>query len=252
MKRQLMQTNSFRRIDGRKPDELRPVEIHIKYVDSAPGSALIVSGKTKVLCTVSIEEAVPPFLEGTGKGWLTAEYSMIPASTPKRKPRERLFKVDGRTFEIQRVIGRALRCAIDLDSIGENTIWVDCDVLEADGGTRTTAITGAFVALVDAVHYLLKENLITKNPIINSVAAVSVGIINNTPTLDLCYLEDSQAQVDMNLVMTRDGRFVEIQGTSESKTFSSDDLNSLLKLGQIGISQLIEIQNNAIAKILNS
>ncbi len=235
------------RHDGRKPNQIRPLKIKRRYTRSAPGSVLIQAGRTTVLCTASVEESVPPWMKGQGRGWVTAEYGMLPGSTSPRKPRDRGGKIDGRTTEIQRLIGRSLRAVVDLDALGERMITVDCDVLEADGGTRTASITGAFVALVDAlraVQPLLPDP--RRTPLITSLAAVSVGIVNGTPLLDLDYQEDVEAEVDMNLVMTGRGEFVEIQGTGEEATFTDEQLAQLLALGRTGIKTLIEHQKAAL------
>jgi len=228
------------RADGRQPDQLRPLTFRRRYTRQAPGSVLVRMGRTTVLCTCTVEPAVPPFLVGTGKGWLTAEYGMLPGSTGTRKARDRGPKIDGRTVEIQRLIGRSLRAVVDLEKIGERTLWLDCDVLEADGGTRTASINGAFVALVDALTALSKDKLLPPLPPLSailrdSVAAISVGLINDVELLDLDYREDKDAEVDFNLVMTGRGQFVEVQGTGEEATFSRTQLDRLLKLGKLGI-----------------
>lgn len=233
------------RHDGRNSDETRPVTIQRGYTRRAPGSVLVEMGGTRVLCTASVEPGVPAFLEGKGKGWLTAEYAMLPGSTSPRKPRDRSGKIDGRSVEIQRLIGRALRNVVRLDKVGEHTIWIDCDVLDADGGTRTAAITGAFVALVDAVAASTLAG--TAELFADSVAAVSVGMVAGQPVLDLDYREDSAAEVDLNLVMTGRGRFIEVQGTGETASFSSDDLSALIRLGQAGIARLTAAQQQALA-----
>ena len=235
------------RIDGRKNDQARHVKVTRHYTKYAEGSVLIEVGDTKVLCNVSVDEKVPPFLKGSGSGWITAEYNMLPRSTGTRKPRDiSRLKVDGRTMEIQRLIGRALRSVIDLKSLGERTIWIDCDVIQADGGTRTTAISGSFIAMVDAVNKLHKRKPFKVYPIRNFLAATSVGIINNEKLLDLCYLEDSKAKVDMNLIMTDEGKVVEIQGTGEEGPFSREELNELIDLGEKGINQMISFQKNTL------
>jgi len=235
------------RFDGRKFDEIRPVKITRGYTEIPEGSVLVEIGKTKVLCTASVEEKVPPFQKGTGNGWVTAEYSMLPRATGVRNPREATKgKIGGRTMEIQRLIGRALRSVVDFSKLGERTIWLDCDVLQADGGTRTASITGAYVALVDAINYLLANNIIAENPLIDQIAAVSVGKIDGVAVLDLAYEEDSKAEVDMNIVMTGSGKFVEIQGTAEGQPFSKEDLDQFLALGEIGIRQLMEKQKAAL------
>ncbi|KXG76511.1 ribonuclease PH [Thermotalea metallivorans] len=238
------------RVDGRKADALRPVRITKDYLAYAEGSVLIEMGNTKVICTASIEDKVPPFLKGTGSGWVTAEYSMLPRSTQIRKPREASKgKLEGRTQEIQRLIGRALRSVVNLKDLGERTVWIDCDVIQADGGTRTASITGSFVALVMALHRLYEEKQIGKLPIRNYVAAVSVGIVDGNPVLDLCYEEDSKAKVDMNIVMTDHKEFIEVQGTGEESPFSRQDLMILLALGEKGNEALIQIQKEALGEI---
>lgn len=239
------------RTDGRKHDELRKVEITRNYINTAEGSVLICMGNTKVICTASVEERVPPFLRNSGKGWVTAEYSMIPRATHSRTIREASKgKLGGRTMEIQRLIGRALRSVVDLKKLGERTIWLDCDVIQADGGTRTAAITGAFVALVDALASMVKNGTIHSSPIMDSLAATSVGIVNHVPVLDLCYVEDSQAIVDMNVVMTGNGHFVELQGTGEENPFSYEQLTAMLELGKKGVNQLIDIQKTQLHEVL--
>src|SRR5512143_3159388 len=217
------------RFDGRKPGDLRPVKITRNYIKHAEGSVLIEVGDTKVLCTATLEESVPPFMKGKGKGWLTAEYGMLPRSSGQRIRRESTAgKVGGRTHEIQRLIGRSLRAVMDFAYLGERTFWMDCDVIQADGGTRTASITGAYIALCDAVHLAMNKGLIQKNPITDRLAAVSVGIVRGEPLLDICYAEDSNADVDMNVVMTGDGKIVEIQGTAEAEPFSKAMLDELL------------------------
>ena len=233
------------RPDGRKENELRAVEIIPDFTKTSGGSALIVWGDTKVLCTAMLESGTMPFLEGTGKGWLTAEYAMLPSSTPSRKKRESAGKPDGRSMEIRRLVGRSLRAAIDEKKLGENVIWIDCDVLQADGGTRTASVTGAYVALVLGNRKWLKEGLLSEAPLVRQIAAVSVGIVNGVPVLDLPYREDSAADVDMNLVMNDLGEFIEIQGTGEGSSFSEEDLSRLLALGKEGIRRLMEIQRGA-------
>ncbi|MEW6585057.1 MAG: ribonuclease PH [Nitrospirota bacterium] len=235
------------RPDGRKNNEMRAVKIRRSFIDTAEGSVLISMGNTRVICTASIEDRVPLFLKDQKRGWITAEYSMLPRATQTRTMRESTAgRISGRTHEIQRLIGRALRSVVDLSVLGERTIWLDCDVLRADGGTRTASITGAFICLADALRYALRNGLIEKTPLKDYLAAVSVGIIKNEPVLDLCYAEDSIAQVDMNVVMTGSGKFVEIQGTAEGLPFSRDSLDSLLGLAQEGIQQLIGIQKQLI------
>ncbi len=231
------------RPDGRKNDELRRIKIRRNYIKPAEGSALIELGDTRVICTASIEEKVPPFLRDQKRGWVTAEYGMLPRATSVRTSREAtLGKTGGRTTEIKRLIGRALRAVIDMEKLGERTIWLDCDVIQADGGTRTASITGAYIALYDAVRVAMDKGLVTKNPLIDSLAAISVGIVGGVPMLDLCYAEDSTADVDMNVVMTGSGKIVEIQGTAESEPFSKDVLNELLRLAEKGIGELGAVQ----------
>ena len=237
------------RVNGRKKEQLRNIKITRHYTKYAEGSVYIEVGDTKVICNVSVEEKAPPFLKGTGEGWITAEYNMLPRSTGTRKIRDiARLKVDGRSMEIQRLIGRALRSVVDLKALGEKTLWVDCDVIQADGGTRTTAISGAFVALVDAVNKLHKMRPFKVYPIRNFVAATSVGIVGDEKLLDLCYEEDSKAKVDMNLVMTDEGKFVEIQGTGEENPFSREELNELLEVGEKGIKHMIQAQKDALKK----
>lgn len=235
------------RIDGRKNDQSRSVKITRHYTKYAEGSVFIEVGDTKVLCNVSVEEKVPPFLKGTGEGWITAEYSMLPRATDNRKNRDiSRLKMDGRSMEIQRLIGRALRSVVDLKALGERTLWVDCDVIQADGGTRTTSITGAFIALVDAVNKIHKAKPFKVYPIRSFVAATSVGIVAEEKLLDLCYQEDSKAKVDMNIVMTDDYNIVEVQGTGEESPFSRSELSELLDLGEKGIKNMIQIQKDAL------
>lgn len=234
------------RPDGRRPEQIRPLTFQRRYTRQAPGSVLVRSGRTTVLCTCSIEPRVPDFLVGSGKGWLTAEYGMLPGSTVGRKPREKGGKVDGRTVEIQRLIGRSLRAIIDLNRLGERTLWLDCDVLEADGGTRTAAINGAFVALVDALTTIRSEIGPLHEILSSNVAAISVGIVQGQPRVDLCYEEDRDAEVDMNLVLTGDGRFVEVQGTGEEATFTKQQLEQLLKLGETAVQQIGAIQKKTL------
>ncbi len=233
------------RPDNRKPYELRPCEISVGFVGTADGSCLIRCGGTRVICTASVEESVPPFLKGKNVGWLTAEYNMLPASTGRRKARDGVKK-DGRGVEISRLIGRALRQAVDRRFLGERTITIDCDVLEADGGTRTASITGGFVALVCAVDKLIRQGKLKESPIVHQIAAVSAGIVDDVPCLDLCYLEDSAAQTDMNFVMDETGAFVELQGTGEGRAFSRGELSEILALGEKGIDELHEIQREAL------
>jgi len=236
------------RINGRGPGELRPVRIQRRYTRHAEGSVLVEFGDTRVLCNASVEERVPPFLKDTGRGWVTAEYGMLPRSTNTRTEREAARgKQSGRTQEIQRLIGRSLRSVVDLTSLGQRTIHVDCDVLQADGGTRTAAITGAFVALCDAIAWLKEKKLISQSPIHDHVAAVSVGMAGGTPLLDLDYSEDSACGCDMNVVMTGSGRFVEVQGTAEGEAFSRAELDKLLDLAARGIAELIQHQKKSLA-----
>lgn len=231
------------RVGKRKKDQVRQVKIIRNFTKYAEGSVLIEVGNTKVICTASIEEKVPSFLRGKGEGWITAEYNMLPRSTQNRKQRDiTKLKVDGRSMEIQRIIGRSLRSVIDLKALGERTIWIDCDVIQADGGTRTTSITGAFIALVDAINKLHKRKNFTIYPIRNFVTAISVGIVDNEVLVDLCYEEDSKAAVDMNIVMTDEGEFIEIQGTGEEKPFSREQLNDLLISAEKGCKQMIEVE----------
>lgn len=231
------------RIDQRHPGQMRPVKVTTEYLATAEGSALIEVGNTRVLCAASIEESVPPFLRGSGKGWVTAEYSMLPRATATRTPREvSKGRASGRTMEIQRLIGRSLRSIIDLGALGERSVILDCDVLQADGGTRTAAITGAYIALSFALRQMMKFGTLKKSPIRDFVAATSVGIIGGTPMLDLCYQEDSQAEVDMNVVMTGTGRFVEVQATAEKTPFDDEQMAELLALARQGIGELVAIQ----------
>jgi len=235
------------RIDGRKNDQIRATKITRNYTKYAEGSVFIEVGDTKVLCNVSVEEKVPPFLKGKGEGWISAEYNMLPRSTETRKIRDiARLKIDGRTMEIQRLIGRALRSVVDLKALGEKTLWVDCDVIQADGGTRTTSISGAFIALVDAVNKLHKAKPFKVYPIRNFVAATSVGIVNDEKLLDLCYKEDSNAKVDMNIIMTDEGSFIEVQGTGEESPYTRAELNELIDLGEKGIKQMIQVQKDAL------
>lgn len=238
------------RIDGRTPEELRQVKITPGYLLFSEGSALIEMGNTRVICAVSLEERVPPFKKGSNTGWLTSEYSMLPGSTPVRFTREiTTGRPSGRTQEIQRLIGRSLRAIIDLDLIGERTIIVDCDVLQADGGTRTAAINGSYIALVQAIQRLMHKGIITTFPLKSAVAAISVGIVDNMEMLDLCYEEDSQASVDFNIVKTSNQEFVEIQGTAETQPFKRESLDSLITLSEKGITQLFNIQRLTIEQM---
>lgn len=237
------------RVDGRKPGQIRPVKITRRINKYAEGSVLIEMGDTRVICTATVEERIPTFrkLEGLG-GWVTAEYSMLPRSTGIRSSRER-GKIGGRTYEIQRLIGRSLRSVVDLEVLGDRTVTLDCDVIQADGGTRTASITGAFVAMADAFSHLLDQGLIRRMPVCDFLAAVSVGKVNGQVVLDLCFSEDSAADVDMNVVMTGAGSFVEIQGTGEEATFSRDEINCMLDIAQEGISFLIECQREVLGDI---
>ncbi len=235
----------MQRKDGREPQQLRPCEMQVGFVSTADGSCLIRCGGTRVICTASIDESVPPFLRGKGMGWVTAEYAMLPASTGKRKARDGVKK-DGRSVEISRLIGRALRQAVDRRFLGERTITIDCDVLEADGGTRTASITGGFVALCCAVDKLMRQGKIKESPVIHQIAAVSAGIVEDTPCLDLCYVEDSAAQTDMNFVMNEQGEYIELQGTGEGRAFSRHELNQLLALGEKGCQELQDLQVQAL------
>jgi ribonuclease PH len=231
------------RLDQRLPGQMRPVKVTTDYLLTAEGSALIEVGNTRVLCAASVEETVPPFLRGSGKGWVTAEYSMLPRATATRTAREiSKGRASGRTMEIQRLIGRSLRSVIDLDALGERSVILDCDVLQADGGTRTAAITGAYIALSAALRQLVKFGALKKSPIRDFVAATSVGIIAGTPMLDLCYQEDSQADVDMNVVMTGAGKFVEVQATAEKIPFDDAQMGELVALARRGIDELVAIQ----------
>ncbi|GAQ94831.1 ribonuclease PH [Thermodesulfovibrio aggregans] len=233
------------RPDGRKNDELRSLKIEKNFIKNADGSVLIELGNTRVICTASIDNKVPPFLKDQKKGWITAEYGMLPRSTPVRMLRESTAgRVGGRTHEIQRLIGRSLRAVVDLEKLGERTIWIDCDVIEADGGTRTASITGGYLALRDAIKKAMNAGMITENPIKDSIAAISVGIVAGEPRLDLCYQEDSQAEVDMNIVMTGGGKFVEIQGTAELTPFSKENLLHLISLAEKGIREIIRVVNS--------
>ena len=227
---------------------IRPVKIRRKFTKSSPGSVLYQCGETIVLCTASIEGKVPPWMVGKGRGWVTAEYNMLPHSTQDRKPRERAGKVDGRTTEIQRLIGRSLRAVVDMDKLGERMVTVDCDVLQADGGTRTASITGGFIALVDALHAEFGAKKAPLHPISDSIAAISVGIVKGKPVLDLDYVQDVDAEVDMNIVMTGSGRFVELQGTGEEATFDDADLAAMIKLAKAGIKELVAHQKTALGK----
>ncbi len=234
------------RADNRKDDELRPIKITPNFNKYAEGSALIEIGNTKVICTASVDESVPGFLRGKGEGWVTAEYAMIPRATSERTQRDR-FKVSGRTYEIQRLIGRSLRAVVDTKKLGERSINIDCDVIQADGGTRTASITGAYVALALAIRGLQKKGVLQESPIFTEVAAVSVGVVNGTAVLDLPYAEDSTADVDMNIVMTAGGKFIELQGTAEEEPFDDITLQKLIALGKKGVQELVQRQRDAIS-----
>jgi ribonuclease PH len=235
------------RLDGRSPNQLRPVQITPDYVRTAEGSVLFEAGNTRVLCAATVEDSVPSFLRNTGKGWVTAEYSMLPRSTVTRTPREVMKgRPSGRTLEIQRLIGRSLRTVVNLDALGERTVIVDCDVLQADGGTRTASITGAWIALALAIGRMVRFGTLKRNPILDQVAAVSVGISAGTALLDLNYEEDSHADVDMNVVLTGGGRYVEVQGTGERTAFDDEQMTGMLSLARSGISELLALQKNAL------
>lgn len=235
------------RPSGRAPDQLRDIRLTRKYTKHAEGSVLVEFGDTKVICTASVESHVPRWLKGAGKGWVTAEYGMLPRSTGERMGREASRgKQGGRTMEIQRLIARSLRAVVDLEALGEQMITVDCDVIQADGGTRTASITGSYVALVDAVNHLIEKKLVSKNPIYGQVASVSVGVYDGVPILDLDYAEDSSAETDMNVVMNDGGAFIEVQGTAEGHAFSRDELNAMLDLAKHGIDTLMEKQRAAL------
>jgi ribonuclease PH len=235
------------RVDNRLPDQMRPVAIETGYLMTAEGSALISVGATRVLCAASVEESVPQFLRGSGRGWITGEYSMLPRATARRTPREiNKGRPSGRTHEIQRLIGRSLRAVLDAAALGERTVILDCDVLQADGGTRTAAITGAYVALALALRQLLAFKLVKKFPLLDYVAATSVGLVAGVPMVDLCYEEDSRAEVDMNLVMTGGGRFVEVQATAEHTPFDDPQFATLMSLARAGVGSLVEAQKRAL------
>ena len=239
------------RADGRQPDELSPIAITRHYLKYAEGSVLIELGDTKVVCAASIDERVPQWMRGSGKGWITAEYGMLPRSTHDRSPRE-VGRPSGRVQEIQRLVGRSLRAAVDLDKLGERTIWIDCDVIQADGGTRTAAITGSFVALVDALHVLRKTGALGWWPLREFLAATSAGIVEGETVLDLNFQEDSRARVDMNVVMTESGRIVEVQGTAEGLPFTREEMQQMLNLAERGIRRLIARQREALSDVLTA
>ena len=235
------------RPSGRKPEELRPISLTRQYTVHAEGSVLVEFGRTKVICNATLEQSVPSFLKGRGKGWITAEYGMLPRSTGQRMRREATqSRQGGRTMEIQRLIGRSLRAVVDLGRLGENTIILDCDVIQADGGTRTASITGGYVALVDAVRYALEQGLLKEDPLLARVASVSVGICGGQPVLDLDYVEDSEAETDMNVVMNDNDQFIEIQGTAEGHPFDKQELDAMLGLARDGIRQLFAIQGDVL------
>jgi ribonuclease PH len=238
------------RADGRKPAQLRPLKITPSYIKTADGSVLIEMGDTKVICTAKLEDRVPPFLRNSGKGWITAEYGMLPGSSEQRIGRESSRgKVGGRTHEIQRLIGRSLRAIADLKSFGERTVWIDCDVIQADGGTRTASITGAYIALVEAARKWRERGLLTVDPVKDSVAAVSIGIVDGKILLELCYIEDSKADVDMNFVMTGAGKFIEVQGTAESAPFTRKQMERMAEIAQQGIKELLKAQKAVIKSL---
>jgi ribonuclease PH len=240
----------FYRSDNRTPDQLRSVQIHPDYVSTAEGSVLIEVGNTRVICTASVEETVPAFLRNSGKGWVTAEYGMLPRATLTRTARESARgRIGGRTHEIQRLIGRSLRAIVDLEKLGERSVLLDCDVIQADGGTRTASITGAFVALALALEKLVEARTLPSLPVRDSLAAVSVGIVDGQPLLDLCYEEDSRADVDMNIVMTGTGKFIEVQATAEHQVFDDSQLQAMIGLGRAGIKKLQEKQQSALGKL---
>ncbi len=238
------------RSDGRKPSQLRPLKITPSYIKTADGSVLIEMGDTRVICTAKLEERVPPFLRNSGKGWITAEYGMLPGSSQQRIGRESSrVKVGGRTHEIQRLIGRSLRSVADLKSLGERSVWIDCDVIQADGGTRTASITGAYIALMEAVRVWRERGILSADPVKDAVAAVSIGIVDGKILLDLCYEEDSKADVDMNFVMTGSGKFIEVQGTAESAPFTKKQMERMAEIAHQGIKELLQAQKKVIAAL---
>jgi ribonuclease PH len=238
------------RSDGRKPSQLRPLKITPSYIKTADGSVLIEMGDTRVICTAKLEERVPPFLRNSGKGWITAEYGMLPGSSQQRIGRESSRgKVGGRTHEIQRLIGRSLRSVADLKSLGERSVWIDCDVIQADGGTRTASITGAYIALMEAVRVWRERGILSADPVKDAVAAVSIGIVDGKILLDLCYEEDSKADVDMNFVMTGSGKFIEVQGTAESAPFTKKQMERMAEIAHQGIKELLQAQKKVIASL---
>jgi len=237
------------RIDGRKPDEVRDIQIKRNYISHSEGSVFIEMGKTRVVCTATMEEKVPAFLRGRGSGWVTAEYDMIPASSPQRIIRpQSMGRISGRTYEIQRLIGRSLRAAVDLDKLGERTIWIDCDVIEADGGTRTASITGSFIALFDCLHSLVEKKVLDELPIESFIAAISVGIVDEDILVDLCFAEDSRAEVDMNVVMDSKDRLIEVQSTAEGRPFTKQDFDIMLQKAMKAISDLIDMQKKVLSE----
>ena len=237
------------RHDGRKNDEIRDIKITRKYISHADGSVFIEMGNTRIVCTATIEEKVPPFLRGKGKGWITAEYDMIPGSTPRRIIRPQASgRINGRTHEIQRLIGRSLRAAVDLDMIGERTIWIDCDVIEADGGTRTASITGSFIALFDSLQGMIENEIINEMPIESFVAAISVGIVDGEILTDLCFIEDSNAEVDMNVVSNSKGNLIEVQSTAEGAPFSREQFDQMLRYASSAIEGIIELQKKILSQ----
>ena len=238
------------RSDGRKPSQLRPLKITPSYIKTADGSVLIEMGDTRVICTAKLEERVPPFLRNSGKGWITAEYGMLPGSSQQRIGRESSRgKVGGRTHEIQRLIGRSLRSVADLKSLGERSVWIDCDVIQADGGTRTASITGAYIALMEGVRVWRERGILSADPVKDAVAAVSIGIVDGKILLDLCYEEDSKADVDMNFVMTGSGKFIEVQGTAESAPFTKKQMERMAEIAHQGIKELLQAQKKVIAAL---
>ena len=238
------------RSDGRKPSQLRPLKITPSYIKTADGSVLIEMDDTRVICTAKLEERVPPFLRNSGKGWITAEYGMLPGSSQQRIGRESSRgKVGGRTHEIQRLIGRSLRSVADLKSLGERSVWIDCDVIQADGGTRTASITGAYIALMEAVRVWRERGILSADPVKDAVAAVSIGIVDGKILLDLCYEEDSKADVDMNFVMTGSGKFIEVQGTAESAPFTKKQMERMAEIAHQGIKELLQAQKKVIAAL---
>jgi len=237
------------RIDGRKNDEVREIKINRNYISHANGSVFIEMGSTRIICTATVEDKVPPFLRGKGSGWITAEYDMIPRSTPQRIIRPQVMgRISGRTHEIQRLIGRSLRAVTDLKKLGERTVWIDCDVIEADGGTRTASITGGFIALFDCLHSLTREKVIEEMPVTDFLAAISVGIVDDEILVDLCFEEDFRAQVDMNVVMDSKGKLIEVQSTAEDRPFSREEFNKMLCISAKAIRQIIEFQKKILGQ----